>query len=28
MDVVNYDNSFEVGNQLTMAKYLPGKKEK
>ncbi len=28
MDMVNYDNSFEVGNQLTMAKYLPGKKEK
>ena len=28
MDVVNYDNSFEVGNQLTMVKYFPGKKEK
>lgn len=28
MDVVTYDNSFEVGNQLTMGKYLPGKKEK
>ncbi|MCH8871368.1 ATP-binding protein [candidate division KSB1 bacterium] len=28
MDVVNYDNSFEVGNQLTMVKYFPRKKEK
>ncbi len=28
MDVVNYDNSFEDGNQLTMVKYFPGKKEK
>lgn len=28
MDVVSYDNSFEVGNQLTMVKYFPGKKEK
>ena len=28
MDVVNYDNSFEVGNQLTMVKYFPGQKEK
>jgi anti-sigma regulatory factor (Ser/Thr protein kinase) len=28
MDVVSYDNSFEDGNQLTMVKYFPGKKEK
>lgn len=28
MDVVSYDSSFEDGNQLTMVKYLPGKKEK
>lgn len=27
MDEVNYDNSLEVGNQLTLAKYLPRKKE-
>ncbi|MFQ5648530.1 MAG: ATP-binding protein [bacterium] len=27
MDVVNYDTSLEVGNQLIMAKYLPGRKE-
>ena len=26
MDEVDYDTSQEVGNQLTMAKYLPGKK--
>lgn len=26
MDVVIYDNSSKDGNQLTMAKYLPGKK--
>jgi anti-sigma regulatory factor (Ser/Thr protein kinase) len=24
MDVVNYDNSLEDGNKLTLAKYLPG----
>jgi anti-sigma regulatory factor (Ser/Thr protein kinase) len=29
MDVVSYDNSLDVGNQLTMAKFLPrGKKRK
>lgn len=28
MDVVIYDNSAENGNQLTLAKYLPGKKER
>ncbi|MFQ5822656.1 MAG: ATP-binding protein [bacterium] len=27
MDVVIYDNSLEKGNQLTLAKFLPGKKE-
>ncbi len=27
MDEVYYDNSLEVGNQLTLAKYLPAKKE-
>lgn len=27
MDVVHYDNSSDVGNQLTMTKYLPGKRE-
>ncbi len=25
MDIVQYDNSLDVGNQLTMTKYLPGK---
>ena len=25
MDVVNYDNSLQIGNRLTLAKYLPGK---
>ncbi len=28
MDVVIYDNSLAVGNQLTLAKYLPGKEGK
>ncbi|MFQ5863801.1 MAG: ATP-binding protein [bacterium] len=28
MDVVVYDNSLEKGNQLTLVKYLPGKKER
>lgn len=27
MDVVIYDNSLQDGNQLILAKYLPGKKE-
>ncbi len=27
MDEVKYDNSLDVGNQLTLAKYLPRKKE-
>ncbi|MFQ5752390.1 MAG: ATP-binding protein, partial [bacterium] len=27
MDEVHYDNSLKVGNELTLAKYLPGKKE-
>lgn len=26
MDVVDYDNSMDVGNQLTLVKYLPGKR--
>lgn len=28
MDIVIYDNSLDVGNQLTLAKYLPGKERK
>lgn len=27
MDEVRYDNTVDVGNQLTLIKYLPGKKE-
>ncbi len=27
MDEVHYDNTLEVGNQLVLAKYLPGAKE-